>query len=130
MRTVCSENDCVLFLQGQVHIIDLPRIRRIRRRYVTIPVTHKSRGRLRRINFRINNAISWAGIHHGCPSCCVTDLPFVGNESRMDLVNLVILEHWCILIKYARLGEVWSWGVWGRHSVGGGVHSLKTVTSD
>ena len=84
----------------------MPRVSGIWQCYVTVPVTHKTGGGLRRIYFRINDAVSWTRVYHVCTSCCSTDLPFVGNESRMDLVDLVILEHWCILIEYAGLGEV------------------------
>lgn len=97
---------------------------------MTVPVTHKTRGGLRRINFRINDAISWTGVDDVCTSCSSTNLPFVGNESRMDLVDLVILEHRGILIEYTGLGEVRSSGIRCGNSIGGCVHSLKAVTSD
>jgi len=130
MGTVCPKNESILLLQGQVHIINLPLVCGIWRSYVAIPITHKARGGLRRIDFGINNTVGWSRVNGKCTCSSCTDLPFVGNESRMDLVDLVILEHWGILIKYAWLGEVRSRGIGCRYTIRRCIHTLKAITSD
>jgi hypothetical protein len=130
MGTVCPENECILLLQGQVHIINLPLVNGIWSSYEAIPVAHKARGGLRRIDFGINDTIGWTSINSSCTSSSSTDLPFVGNESRMDLVDLVILEHRSVLIEYAWLRKVRSRVIRCRYTIRRCIYTLEAITSD
>lgn len=71
----------------------------IRGSELAIAIAHKTRLITRRIYQRINDRVSGTSIYSINPSIAGSSLPFVGDESRVDLVDLIELKHRCILIK-------------------------------
>lgn len=108
MATVCSQYKLVLLLQGQIHIIDGPNVLSVRDCELAVAIAHESGLCLRRIYQRINDRIRWAGIYPIYPCIARRGLPFVWNKPGIDLIDLVVFEHGCVLVEDARLRNHWS----------------------
>lgn len=83
-----------------------------------------------RVYFRVDNRVSRSSVYSICTGRGITYLPFVGDKSRSDLVDLVVLEHRSVLIEDTWLREEGSSGVRSGHAVCGAVDSIKAISSN
>jgi len=75
----------------------------IRKRELTIAITHKSAFRLRRVDQWVHNGVNRSCVYFIYSSVASRSFPFIRDESSVDAIDLVKLEHGRILIEYARL---------------------------
>jgi hypothetical protein len=127
MTSVSPQNELVLLLQCQIHIINGPCVFMIRGCEFAISITHKTRLGRRRIYQRIDDRIRWASVNSIYPGVACRSLPFVWDKSRVDLIDLIELEHRCVLAEYSRLWQRGRGIIRGGKSVRAKVCSLISV---
>jgi hypothetical protein len=76
----------------------------IRKRELTIAITHKTAFRLRRVDQWVHNGVNRSCVYFINSSVASRSFPFIWDESSVDAIDLVKLEHGRILIEYA-----WLW---------------------